>query len=169
MKLRAKIVRVYTIISLLCSWWRQQAKTFPMHQRMERELLQNHLIEGVQTPVIKGDRLWWKTKTPKRVGVGGAVKQKGIEASNIEIEVEDCEEYTATFSFYIISDSYFSYSAHGGRDFWSHFEASQLKEDATAYERRRHLRDVRAMIGAQVQTVHDNGRRHLSEKVWGPW
>ena len=25
-----------------------------------------------------------------------------------------------------------SHSAHGGREFWSHFEASQLKEDATA-------------------------------------
>jgi hypothetical protein len=80
-------------------------------------------------------------KTPKRVGVGGAVKQKGTEAPNIEIEVEDCEEYTATFSFYVISDSDLSYSPHGGRDFWSHFEASQMKEDATAYERRRHLRE----------------------------
>jgi len=26
-------------------------------------------------------------------------------------------------------------SAHGGREFWSHFEASQLKEDAATYER----------------------------------
>ena len=82
---------------------RQQARTFPMHARMERELLQRHLIKGVQTPVIKGDRLWWKAKTPKRVGVGGAVKQKGVEAPNIEIEVEDCEEYTASFSFYVVS------------------------------------------------------------------
>jgi len=49
----------------------------------------------------------------------------------------------------------------------SHFEASQLKEDATAYERRRHLGEgVRAMIGAPVQTAHDNGRRHLREGVW---
>jgi len=76
-----------------------------MHARMEKELLQRHLIEGVQTPVIKGDRLWWKAKTPKRVGVDGAVKQKGIEAPNIEIEVEDCEEYTTSFSFYVISGS----------------------------------------------------------------
>jgi hypothetical protein len=37
--------------------------------------------------------------------VGGAIKQKGIEAPNIEIEMEDCEEYTATFSFYVISGS----------------------------------------------------------------
>jgi len=44
-------------------------------------------------------------KTLKRVSVGGAVKQKGVEAPNIEIEVEDCEEYTATFSFYVISGS----------------------------------------------------------------
>ena len=30
---------------------------------------------------------------------------KDAEAPNIEIEVEDCEEYTATFSFYIVSGS----------------------------------------------------------------
>ena len=75
--------------------------------------------------------------------MGGAIKQKGIEAPNIEIEVEDCDECTTTFSFYVISGSYLSHSAHGGRElfFWSHFEASQLKEDAIAYERRRHLRE----------------------------
>ena len=27
---------------------------------------------------------------------------KDAEAPNIEIEVEDCEEYTASFSFYVI-------------------------------------------------------------------
>jgi hypothetical protein len=108
---------------------------------------------GGATPVIKGDRLWWKAKTPKRVGVGGAVKQKGTEAPNIEIEVEDCEEYTASFSFYVISGSYLSHSPHGGREFWSHFDTSQLKEDVTAYESRRHLREgVRAMKGAQFRT-----------------
>ena len=37
--------------------------------------------------------------------MGGALKQKGIEASNIENEMEDCEECTATLSFYVISDS----------------------------------------------------------------
>jgi len=37
--------------------------------------------------------------------VGGAIKQKGVEAPNIEIEVEDCEEYNSTLSFYVISDS----------------------------------------------------------------
>jgi len=64
---------------------------------------------------------------------------KGIEALNIEIEVEDCEEYTTTFSFNVISGS--DLSPHGGRDFWSHFEASQMKEDATIYERQRHLKE----------------------------
>jgi hypothetical protein len=57
------------------------------------------------------------------------------KSSKHRIEVEDCEEYTATFSFYIIGGSTLSYSAHSGKDFWSHFEASQLKEDATTYER----------------------------------
>jgi len=39
-------------------------------------------------------------------------------------------------------------------NFWSHFEASQMKEDMTAYERRRHLREgVRAVIGALDQTA----------------
>jgi len=42
-------------------------------------------------------------KTPKTVGVGGVVKQKGVQTPNIEIEVEDCEECTATLSFYVIS------------------------------------------------------------------
>ena len=37
--------------------------------------------------------------------MGGAIKQKGIEAPNIEIEMEDCEECTATLSFYVISGS----------------------------------------------------------------
>jgi hypothetical protein len=37
--------------------------------------------------------------------VGGAIKQKGTEAPNIENEMEDCEECTATLSFYVISGS----------------------------------------------------------------
>jgi len=37
--------------------------------------------------------------------VGGAIKQKGIEAPNIENEMEGCEECTATLSFYVISGS----------------------------------------------------------------
>ena len=76
-----------------------------MHARMERELLWRHQIEGVRTLMIKGDCLWWNAKTPKEVGVGGVIKQKGVKALNIEIEVDDCEECTATFSFYVISGS----------------------------------------------------------------
>ena len=37
--------------------------------------------------------------------MGGAIKQKGTEAPNIENEMEDCEECTATLSFYVISGS----------------------------------------------------------------
>jgi hypothetical protein len=37
--------------------------------------------------------------------VGGAIKQKDIEAPNIENEMEDCEECTATLFFYEISGS----------------------------------------------------------------
>jgi len=74
-------------------------------------------------------------------------------------------------------------------NFWSHFEASQLKEDATAYERRKHLRwkvceghekspesDRPMSMGEdtlekvwglwkepQIRQPHDNGRRHLGE------
>jgi len=80
--------------------------------------------------------------------------RKGTKAPNIEIEVEDCEEYTTTFSFYVISGSNLSHSAYGDKDFWSHFKTPQLKEDATAYERQRHLKEgVRAVIGAPVQTA----------------
>jgi hypothetical protein len=35
--------------------------------------------------------------------VGGAIKQKDIEAPNTENEMEDCEECTATLFFYEIS------------------------------------------------------------------
>ena len=28
---------------------------------------------------------------------------KGVKAPDIEIEVEDCEEYTASFSFYVVN------------------------------------------------------------------
>jgi hypothetical protein len=66
-----------------------------------------------------------------------------------------CKDDVITHSQHAMSaHSYLSHSPHGGRELWSHFEASQLKEDATAYERRRHLRGgVRAMIGAPVQTA----------------
>ena len=54
---------------------------------------------------LKGCDRRWKAKTPKRVGVGGAIKHKGIEASNIENEMKNYEECTVTFSFYVISGS----------------------------------------------------------------
>jgi hypothetical protein len=38
------------------------------------------------------------------------------EAPNIENEMEDYEEYTATLSFYVISGSDLSHSPHGGRE-----------------------------------------------------
>ena len=44
-----------------------------------------------------------KGEDTKESWCSGAIKQKGTEAPNIEIEMEDCEEYTATFSFYVIS------------------------------------------------------------------
>ena len=80
-----------------------------------------------------------KGEDTKESGVGGAIKQKGVEAPNIEIEVEDCEEYAATFNFYVISGSNL-YQVHMVVENLGATEASQLKEDATAYERRRHLR-----------------------------
>ena len=64
---------------------------------------------------------------------------KDAEAPNIEIEVEDCEEYTATFSFYVLSGSNLS-QVHMVVENLGATEASQLKEDVTSYERQRHLR-----------------------------
>ena len=58
--------------------------------------------------MIKGGPAYERRRHQKRVGVGGVVKQKGVDAPNIEIEVEDCEEYTTTFSFYVVSGSYLS-------------------------------------------------------------
>jgi hypothetical protein len=59
---------------------------------------------------------------------------------------------------------------NGGREFWSHFEASQLKEDATTYERWRHLRwevyegcDRSPSADRPMTTGEDT-----LEKVWGP-
>ena len=67
--------------------------------------------------------------------------------------MEDCEEYTTTFSFYVISGSNLS-QVHMVVENLGATEASQLKEDATAYERQRHLREkVWAMRGAPFQTV----------------
>jgi len=36
--------------------------------------------------------------------------EKDVDALNIEIETENCEECTTTFSFYVISDSNLSHS-----------------------------------------------------------
>jgi hypothetical protein len=41
---------------------------------------------------------------------------KDTEAPNIENEMKDCEEYTATLSFYVISGNDLSNSPHGGRE-----------------------------------------------------
>jgi hypothetical protein len=53
---------------------------------------------------------------------------------------------------------------------WIHFEVSQIKEDATAYERRRHLRQK--VCGPQYEPKfrppYDDERRHLRQKVCGP-
>ena len=45
--------------------------------------------------------------------------KKGVEASNIEIEMEDYEECTITLSlfFLIISGINLFYSAHSGKEF----------------------------------------------------
>ena len=67
--------------------------------------------------------------------------------------MEDCEEYTATFSFYVISGSNLS-QVHMVVENLGATEASQLKEDVTAYDRQRHLREkVWAMRGAPFQTA----------------
>jgi hypothetical protein len=113
---------------------------------MKGEYTLERRCEGHDMSLVQ-TALWQRAKTLKRVGVGGVVKKKGVEAPNIEVKMEDCEDCTATLSFYVISYNYLSHSAQGGRESWSHFEASQLKEDAIAYERWIHLR----------------------EKVWGPW
>ena len=95
-----------------------------------------------------------------------AIKQKGIEASDIEIKVEDCEEYATTFNFYVISGSNLS-QVHMVVENLGATKASQLKEDATAYERQRHLR--RRCVGhdrsPKFRLPHNNKRRHLRWKV----
>jgi len=86
--------------------------------------------------------------------VGGAIKQKSIEAPDIENEMEDCEECTATLSFYVISGSDLSQV---------HMVIENLR--VTGYipneggcDRSTTSRDtsgegVRAMIGAQFQSA----------------
>ena len=72
-----------------------------------------------------------KGEDTKESGVGGAVKQKGIEAPNIEIEVEDCEEYTASFSFYVVSGSNLS-QVHMVVENLGATRVIPMKEDETA-------------------------------------
>jgi len=48
--------------------------------------------------------------------VGGAIKQIGIEAPNIKNKIKDCDECTATLSFYVFSGSNLSHSPYGGRE-----------------------------------------------------
>ena len=92
--------------------------------------------------------------TPKRGGVGGAIKQKGVEAPNIEIKVEDCEEYVATFSFYVISDSNLSQvhmvveNLGATRDIPDEGGCGRLMTTSGDT-----LDGVRAMKGAPVQTA----------------
>jgi hypothetical protein len=57
---------------------------------------------------------------------------RGIKASNIEIEVKGCKRYATTLYFYMISGNNLSSSTHGGKGWWGHFEASQIKKDVTA-------------------------------------
>ena len=67
--------------------------------------------------------------------------------------MEDCEEYAATFSLYVINGSNLS-QVHMVVENIGATEASQLKEDATPYERQRHLKEkVWAMRGAPFQTA----------------
>jgi hypothetical protein len=70
----------------------------------------------------------------KRVGVGGAIKQKDIEVPNIENEMEDCEECTATLFFYEISGSDLS-QVHMMVENLGATRVSLIKEDETAPRR----------------------------------
>lgn len=90
-------------------------------------------------PMIKGE-------DTKESGVGGAVKQKGVEAPNIEIEVENCEEYTATFSFYVVSGSNLS-QVHMVVENLEATGVIPMKEDETAPRRAEtpRMEGVRAM------------------------
>ena len=56
---------------------------------------------------------------------------KDAEAPNIEIKVEDCEEYTATFSFYVVSGSNLS-QVHIVVENLGATRVIPMKEDETA-------------------------------------
>ena len=73
--------------------------------------------------------------------------RKGVEAPNIEIEVEDCEEYAATFIFYVISGSDLS-QVHMVVENLGATGVIPMKEDETAPRRAKtpRMEGVRAMI-----------------------
>jgi len=126
--------------------------------------------------------------------VGGAIKQKGIEAPNIENEMEDCEECTATLSFYVISgsdlsqvhmvvenlgvtgdipdegrcDRFMTDRDTSGRRCVSHKTSPSTNRRIN--DERRHLRQK--VCGPQYEPKykppHDDERRHLRQKVCGP-
>ena len=77
-------------------------------------------------------------------------------------------EYTATFSFYVVSDSNLS-QIHMVVENLGATEAPQLKEDVTAYERQRHLR--RRCVGHErsprFRPPHNDERRHLTRRCEG--
>ena len=73
--------------------------------------------------------------------------RKGVEAPNIEIEVEDCEEYTTSFCFYVISGSDLS-QVHMVVENLGATGVIPMKEDETAPRRAKtpRMEGVRAMI-----------------------
>jgi hypothetical protein len=126
--------------------------------------------------------------------VGGAIKHKGIEAPNIENEMEDCEECTATLSFYVISGSDLS-QVHmvvenlrvtgdipdeGGCDRRMTTSGDTSGEGVWATnmspstDRRMTMsgdtsgKGVGHKYEPKYKPPHDDKRRHLKEKVCGP-
>jgi hypothetical protein len=126
--------------------------------------------------------------------VGGAIKQKGIEALNIENEMEDCEECTATLSFYVISGSDLSQvhmvveNLGATRDIPDEGGCDRFMTDGDTSGRRcvghetspntdRHItmsgdtsgrRCVGHETSPNTRPPHDDERRHLRQKVCGP-
>ena len=103
--------------------------------------------------------------------MGGAIKQKGIEAPNIENKMEDCEECTATLSFYVISGSDLSQV---------HMVVENLRvtgyiPDEGGCDRHMTMsgdtsgrRCVGHETSPNTRPPHDDERRHLRQKVCGP-
>ena len=84
-------------------------RPFQCMQGWKDELLQKHQIKGLRPPMMKGE-------DTKGSWCGWSYQVESIEAPNIENKMEDCEECTATLSFYAISGSDLFYSPHGGRE-----------------------------------------------------